>query len=201
MIKFNDYMEKYYEKPWIFKKVNEMMLCFDLLPIFTIKQAICRPTWLFAVGSLFVDNFLKFQIIKFVRFFVMQVTVGPYQLRDAFIPQAVAELGVDQTKRQEVTFQPLEISIWWYDTNNSKFVHINLNDSFSQINLAVNYFKKLFATIHVFTHSLWSSWDLFSTSLASELLLLWWFPHVLWSLNQHHFLIESEWTKLYIKDR
>ena len=138
---------------------------------------------------------------KFIWFFVMQQTVSPYQLHDAFIPQAVVELGVDQTKRREVTFQPLEISIWWYDTNNSKFVHINLNDSFSQINLAVNYFKKLFATIHVFTHSLWSSWDLFSTSLASELLLLWGFPHVLWSLNQHHFLIESEWTKLYIKDR
>ena len=143
----------------------------------------------------------NFRIIKFIRFFDMQVTVGPYQLHDVFIPQAVVELGVDQTKRWEVTLQPLEISIWWYDTNNSKFVHINLNDSFSQINLAVNYFKKLFATILVFTHSLWSSWDLFSTSLASELLLLWWFPHVLWSLNQHHFLIESEWTKLYIKDR
>ena len=98
MITFNDYMKKYYEKPWIFKKLNEMMPCLHLLPISTIQQAICRPTWLFTVGPLlFVDNFQKFQIIKFIWLLVLQVTVGPYQLHDAFIPQAVAELGVIKT--------------------------------------------------------------------------------------------------------
>ena len=41
----------------------------------------------------------------------MQVTVGPHQLLDVFIPQVVLERGVDQTKKREVRFQPLEISI------------------------------------------------------------------------------------------
>ena len=57
-----------------------------------------------------------------------------------------------------------------------------------------NYVEIIPASILMLPHSLQSSWDTFSTGFASDLLLLRWFSHILWSFNK--FKVIANWIKL-----